>query len=148
MQRILSSTFNLCRRPPAFWLIVFPLCYSFSVWGQDDKGGEPGSNLDVFNPIYSKAFQLSVILLITGVVFFFGQIYLLRRVTNITSDDVIKNCSITIVVIAAAFLIVAGYNSQQTAQAFGLFGTLIGYLLGRSAGRNERREERKEDENR
>jgi hypothetical protein len=68
-----------------------------------------------------------------------GQMSLLKKLENITADDIVRNCSITIVIISATLLIVAGYNSQQTAQAFGLFGTLIGYLLGRSAGRREER---------
>src|SRR5579863_6626862 len=104
-----------------------------------DRNPSDGSNLCVFNPIANPQFWLTLLILVCGLIFFAGQIYLLRTVPSISADDVVRNSSITIVVIVSTILIVAGYNSQQTAQAFGLFGTIIGYLLGRSAGRAERK---------
>ena len=72
-----------------------------------------------------------------GLVVLAGQFILLRRVPSLSADDIVKNCSISIVIVGAIILIVAGYDSQQTAQAFGLFGTIIGYLLGRSSARRD-----------
>jgi hypothetical protein len=95
-----------------------------------------GSNLIAFNPIESMQFWLTLIVIICGLGIFAGQLLLLRSVNNLTADEIVRNCAITIVIIFATILIVAGYNSQQTAQAFGLFGTLIGYLLGRSSANN------------
>jgi hypothetical protein len=93
----------------------------------------------IFNPITSFQFWLTIMIVLGGILFFSGQMSLLKKIENLTADDIVRNCSITIVIISATLLIVAGYNSQQTAQAFGLFGTIIGYLLGRSAGRREER---------
>jgi hypothetical protein len=103
----------------------------------DDQNAAHGSNLAIFNPIENSQFWLTIATVLAGIVFFGGQLFLLRGIKNLTADDIVRNCSITIVIISATVLIVAGYNSQQTAQAFGLFGTIIGYLLGRSAGRRD-----------
>jgi hypothetical protein len=93
-----------------------------------------GGNLGgVFNPLDKPEFWLCVLCILFGFTVLFGQFYLLHRLKTISSDDIVKNSTITIVIIGALILIIAGYNSQQTAQAFGLFGTIVGYLLGRSA---------------
>lgn len=101
---------------------------------------QPGSNLEIFNPLTSFNIVACGLCVFVGIVVFAGQFYLLHRSQNVTPDDIVRNCTITLVIIGALILIVAGYNSQQTAQAFGLFGTVIGYLLGRSAGRAEGKE--------
>jgi hypothetical protein len=51
------------------------------------------------------------------------------------------------VIIGTLLLVTVGYNNEQIAPAFGLFGTIVGYLLGRltqtqpsTASRLERRE--------
>jgi len=113
---------------------------------QGDQNPSSGANLQIFNPLESYQIWLTGGIIVSGLLFFAGQIALLRRVRDVSADDVVRNCSITIVIIAATVLIVAGYNSQQTAQAFGLFGTIIGYLLGRSAGSRDRPRERPPEE--
>lgn len=37
-------------------------------------------------------------------------------------------------VVAALYLITAGWSSEQTAPAFGLLGAIVGYILGRGDG--------------
>lgn len=101
-----------------------------------------GQNLAVVNPLTSFQMWACFLCVFIGLLVFAGQFYLLLKVERVTADDIVKNCTITLVIIGALILIVAGYNSQQTAQAFGLFGTVIGYLLGRSAGKSEGRQER------
>jgi hypothetical protein len=93
-----------------------------------------GSNIDsAYNPMERPEFTLSIACMLFGLIVLIGQYMLLRRIPAVSSDDIIKNCTITIVVVSALVLIIAGYNSQQTAQAFGLFGTIVGYLLGKSS---------------
>ncbi|MBP2570256.1 lysylphosphatidylglycerol synthetase-like protein (DUF2156 family) [Agrobacterium tumefaciens] len=106
----------------------------------DGMENQPGSNLEIFNPLTSFNILACILCVVVGIIVFSGQFYLLRKAQNVTPDDIVRNCTITLVIIGALILIVAGYNSQQTAQAFGLFGTVIGYLLGRSAGRAEGKE--------
>jgi hypothetical protein len=101
-----------------------------------DQNANPsaGGNLQgTFNPLDKPEFWLCVLCIVFGFFILLGQFYLLFRLKSFSSDDIVKNSTITIVIIGALILIIAGYNSQQTAQAFGLFGTIVGYLLGRSA---------------
>ncbi|MGR8922301.1 hypothetical protein ACU8MB_00885 [Rhizobium leguminosarum] len=113
-----------------------------SVFSQESQPPQnnAGGNLDVYNPLTSFQVIVCGLCISVGLVVFAGQFYLLRRSTTVTPDDIVKNCTITLVIIGALVLIVAGYSSQQTAQAFGLFGTVIGYLLGRSAGKQDAKE--------
>lgn len=101
------------------------------------KHNQAGQNQVAFTPITPLQVWVLVIVSTAGVLVFIGQFFLLHRVSPISSDDIVKNCTITLVILGALVLIVAGYNSQQTAQAFGLFGTIVGYLLGRSAGKGD-----------
>jgi len=41
--------------------------------------------------------------------------------------------TVSLVIFAALFLIVAGYNEKQTAPVFGLLGTVLGYIFGKVA---------------
>lgn len=122
-------------------IIFFSLCTGVLVFAQtadnSDIKNVPGGNIDIYNPLTSFQFMACVMCVIVGLIVFCGQFYLLNKSPSVTSDDIVKNCTITLVIIGALLLIIAGYSSQQTAQAFGLFGTVIGYLLGRSAGRTE-----------
>lgn len=90
-----------------------------------------------FNPIISLQFGVCCLVVVFGLIVLFGQFWLLRKVPTLTSDDVVKNVTISVVIFGALVLIIVGYDSQQTAQAFGLFGTIVGYLLGRSAGKGD-----------
>jgi hypothetical protein len=105
-----------------------------------------GGNLSgPFNPLSSMQFWLCALTVGFGLIVLAGQFYLLRRVQSLSADDIVKNCSISIVIVGAMILIIAGYDSQQTAQAFGLFGTIIGYLLGRSSARRDQTKEAVDD---
>lgn len=104
-----------------------------------------GGNLNgAFNPVDKPEFWLCVLCIVFGFTVLFGQFFLLHKLKTISSDDIVKNSTITIVIIGALILIIAGYNSQQTAQAFGLFGTIVGYLLGRSARLRDMQEKQEE----
>lgn len=97
----------------------------------------PGGNLPFFNPMVSMQLWLSILCIGFGMVVVVAQSVLILRLKTYGSDDIIKNFTITAVIFGAMVLIITGYNAQQTAQAFGLFGTIVGYLLGRSAGKKD-----------
>jgi hypothetical protein len=46
--------------------------------------------------------------------------------------------TILFVIMATMVLITAGYNNEQIAPAFGLFGTIVGYILGRGEKASEK----------
>jgi hypothetical protein len=46
-------------------------------------------------------------------------------------DAVLRVLGTLTIIIAAIFLVVAGYSDRQVAPAMGLLGTIAGYLLGR-----------------
>jgi hypothetical protein len=45
--------------------------------------------------------------------------------------DIMKTFTVTLIIIGTMLLISSGFNSEQIAPAFGLFGTIAGYLIGR-----------------
>ena len=47
-------------------------------------------------------------------------------------DDLLRAFVTVLVVVAAVFLVVAGYSEKQIAPVVGLLGTIVGYVLGRS----------------
>jgi uncharacterized membrane protein YfcA len=54
--------------------------------------------------------------------------------TRVNVNALIRAFALILIIVAAVFLIVAGYTEQQIAPAIGLLGTIAGYLLG--AGRS------------
>ncbi len=77
-------------------------------------------------------FWLTVAILISGIVFTLVSFSFLKNATKETYDSATRVVTIILVVIATMVLVTAGYNNEQIAPAFGLFGTIIGYILGRA----------------
>lgn len=48
-----------------------------------------------------------------------------------TAESILRMFGTILIVIAALFLVVAGYSDQQIAPVMGLLGTIAGYLLGK-----------------
>lgn len=44
--------------------------------------------------------------------------------------DVIRLCSLPLIIVSAIFLVVVGYSAEQIAPVMGLLGSIAGYLLG------------------
>ncbi len=82
-------------------------------------------------------FVLTIVVLMFTLICLLMQLLALRRVDNLSADDVSRSCAIPLVIGASIVLLVAGYSSQQIAPAFGLFGTIVGYLLGRGSQRGQ-----------
>jgi hypothetical protein len=97
----------------------------------DQPNSASGSTINHANPLNTYQFYLSLIIIVFGLLVITAQMLMLRRVQTLNSDDIARNCVITLVTTAALVLVIAGYDSAQIAPAFGLFGTVVGYLLGR-----------------
>ena len=80
-------------------------------------------DVDLRNTVLAFTFGLIVMLLILFRV----------RSKEMEADDFFRLVILSLVIIAAIFLIAVGYSSQQLAPAFGLLGTIAGYLLGRQS---------------
>jgi uncharacterized protein YacL len=79
---------------------------------------------------YQDSFWLSVIILIFGLVIALVMAYLVKN--NNEPESLLRSFGTVIIIIAAVFLIVAGYSEKQIAPVIGLLGTIAGYLLGKS----------------
>jgi hypothetical protein len=88
------------------------------------KGIHPYSFLTAFE------FWLCLIVLIFGAVVLIFEYCLVKGVKH-DSEDILRICTITLIVIGTLFAITAGFSAEQIAPAMGLFGTVAGYLLGR-----------------
>jgi len=92
---------------------------------------EPESqNKIIAMPISNLEYQLSITVLVFGILVISLEIYLIRS-NKISSEDTVKFIIITLIIISTLYLITAGYNNNQIAPAVGLLGTIAGYLLGK-----------------
>lgn len=104
------------------------------------EGAETGSqvaaeDLAPYNPLDTYSFYLTALFILFGLGVILLQLAAMRRIKDVTADEIARNCAITLVVVASVALLVSGYSSQQVAPAFGLFGTIIGYLLGKAGAK-------------
>jgi hypothetical protein len=60
------------------------------------------------------------------------EVYLIRK-NLIKEEGAIRFVTLTLIIVAALFLISSGYSSTQIASAMGLLGTIAGYLLGKNS---------------
>tara|TARA_R110002124_G_scaffold103352_2_gene252315 strand:+ start:160 stop:552 length:393 start_codon:yes stop_codon:yes gene_type:complete len=77
-----------------------------------------------------SSFLLSCSILIFGLVVLFLIGYLIK--VGKDPEDLLRSFGTVLIIIAAVFLIVAGYSEKQIAPVIGLLGTVAGYLLGKS----------------
>ena len=82
-------------------------------------------------------FWLTGAILVCSLVFLAMAIYLLKQTTADKIEHVTRALTIILVITGTLVLVTAGYNNEQIAPAFGLFGTIVGYILGRSQTRQE-----------
>ena len=74
--------------------------------------------------------NLSILVLIFGIITIFLEVYLIRT-NKIDSGNALKFIVVTLIITGTLFLITAGYESQIS-PALGLLGTIAGYLLGKT----------------
>lgn len=77
-------------------------------------------------------FWLTCVILLAGLAFAYLAIRFLHQIHRSQLENATRAMTILFVIIATMVLITAGYNNEQIAPAFGLFGTIVGYILGRS----------------
>lgn len=78
-----------------------------------------------------SAMTISAIVLAFGV--FIIIIAALMIKWGSTAESTLRVVGTLVILIAAVFLVVAGYSDKQIAPVMGLLGTVAGYLLGKSS---------------
>lgn len=87
--------------------------------------------------------ELSFSILIFGLLVL-GLLAWMVTKTKASLNGLLRAFALILIIVAAIFLIVAGYTEQQIAPAMGLLGTIAGYLLNTSRQAMEEREGRKQ----
>lgn len=75
--------------------------------------------------------NLSYIVLIFATVVLLFEVFLVS-INKISHENSFKFIIVTLIIACSLFLITAGYDNNQIAPAFGLFGTIAGYILGKT----------------
>ena len=85
-------------------------------------------------------FVLGVVVLVFGLIVFFPMVYLLRKGHD--ANQVLRVCALSLIIVAAMFLIVVSDSEAQIVPAMGLLGMIARYQLGsnRKASAKEKSE--------
>lgn len=126
-----------CRQ--AIVILLLSSCLSESCIAQDAlpaasilKNPTVGTNLkDFFSNRTPYEFWLTCLLGTFGLAIIYGLLFGLKRAPNVRSEDITRPIIVVTVITGTLMLITVGYNNEQIAPAFGLFGTIVGYMLGR-----------------
>jgi len=108
-----------------------------SLGGNDTGNPAPDSTTSAPSMEQQKLqadFQLKLTILVTAFGIF-GLIFVavvFRSTVGADTEKIVRLVIVVIVVCASLILIAGGYSTNQTAPAFGLFGSIIGYILGSS----------------
>jgi hypothetical protein len=106
-----------------------------SIAGNDTGDSTPDSTTPAQSMEAQKLqanFQLKLTILVTAFGIF-GLIFVavvFRSAVASDTEKIVRLVIVVIVVCASLILIAGGYSTNQTAPAFGLFGSIIGYILG------------------
>lgn len=86
-----------------------------------------------------NAMTMCIVVLIFGAFLIVVAASLIRH--GKSEESVLRILGTILVIVAALFLVVAGYDDKQMAPVMGFLGTIAGYLLGKepSRGRRKRR---------
>ena len=82
-----------------------------------------------YNPAVDEGLWLSGMIMGFALILIAFMTYVIRKGANL--DDTLKVFGTILIVVAAVFLIVAGYSEKQIAPVIGLLGTVAGYILGK-----------------
>ncbi|HJQ38194.1 MAG TPA: hypothetical protein VKB93_13745 [Thermoanaerobaculia bacterium] len=88
-------------------------------------GSEPG-----IADWYARNFlPLSIAVLVFGVIVLVLMAWTLRHTRK--PQSILSFFGVPLIIVAAVFLVVAGFSDKQISPVIGLLGTIAGYLLGR-----------------
>jgi len=91
-----------------------------------------GSNLTNFFVTKTPyEFWLTCLIALFGLAVIFALLMGIRHSRHTRAEDVARPIIVVTVITGTLMLITVGYNNEQIAPAFGLFGTVVGYMLGR-----------------
>ena len=88
---------------------------------------------EAFSPFADKQFLLGSMLLLFGVVVLMIISRLIKQ--GCDSEALLRTFGTILIIVAAIFLIITGYDEQQIAPVIGLLGTIAGYLLGKTSNK-------------
>lgn len=136
----------ICRFSPLAFAVVL---LSEASWAQEVPAAPSKPNpvpappmspklIDFFSGKTPYEFWLTCVILAAGLVFAYLAVSFLRQIHREELEHATRAMTILFVIIATMVLITAGYNNEQIAPAFGLFGTIVGYILGRGEKAAER----------
>jgi hypothetical protein len=136
----------ICRFSPLAFAVVL---WSEASWAQEVPAAPSKPNpvpappmspklIDFFSGKTPYEFWLTCVILVAGLVFAYLAVSFLRQIHREELEHATRAMTILFVIIATMVLITAGYNNEQIAPAFGLFGTIVGYILGRGEKAAER----------
>lgn len=92
----------------------------------------PQANMEVTQNVDDGLILSSILLFFTLLVFLI--MYQLIKLGK-NPGDILKTFGTIFIIVAAVFLIVAGYSEEQISPVIGLLGTVAGYILGRNSSR-------------
>ena len=93
-------------------------------------GVDPGL-LGFFTGRTPYEFWLTLVIVVFGFLVILSILRFFRGTSDSNGDRVVRALVVVVIVVGTLVLITAGYNNEQVAPAFGLFGTIVGYFLGR-----------------
>lgn len=96
------------------------------------KNPSAGANLTNFFVTKTPyEFWLTCLIALFGLAVICALLLGIRNSIHTRAEDVARPIIVVTVITGTLMLITVGYNNEQIAPAFGLFGTVVGYMLGR-----------------
>ena len=104
---------------------------------ETSKASIAGSTLPTESTWWSttNAMTISAAVLIFGFLICVISAYLVRNERS--PEAILRIMGTLLIIIAAIFLVVAGYSDKQIAPVMGLLGTIAGYLLGKNTSESK-----------
>lgn len=88
----------------------------------------------------SQPWSKELVIILSSSILIFGfstllvMAYMIRKGGN--ADQILRLCALPLIIVAAIFLVVTGYNNEQISPVMGLLGAIAGYLLGSKGNAN------------
>lgn len=114
---------------PALALVAVGSVHSLAAQSVPDNQPPTGGTLPREVVLSSPEIIMSLAILLMGAIVMI-IVFMLARPAKLSSDGIIKVTAVPLIIIAAVFLVTAGYSTNQLASVIGLLGTIAGYLLG------------------